>query len=370
MRLKSPIRSIRDEGATVQFVLGLDLGGTSKEVLREVASWGIPVTIVKNRLPGHIFHPKIYLVEWPNSASIIIGSNNATEGGFFRNYESAARVDYDFPADAVPYAEAIQQLDRFLRPAGDTARALTPEYLAALLARDDIPDEFNARVRTADAGSRQPGPGEAGEEVFGIELIAPAPPLPAGLLERLITRVVSNRRQAVTADSHGGVSPPPPAPEQEEQVAPAAFYMTLPKLQGPSIPGEARIPLPAIEIAQDFWGWPHSYARLESPRDGENRVYHEWKPAWRIRSVEEPNAVTTQSVRMYMYDNSSDFRFYARPLVTAGADLGDIVRITRIAEPDVEFECVLARQGTPQHTEWQAYCTTPVRNSTRTFGYG
>jgi hypothetical protein len=73
---------------------------------------------------------------------------------------------------------------------------------------------------------------------------------------------------------------------------------------------------------------------------------------------------------MYMYENSSDFRFYARPLVNAGADLGDIVRITRIASEDVDFECLLARQGTPEHAAWLPFCTNAVRNSTRRFGYG
>lgn len=72
---------------------------------------------------------------------------------------------------------------------------------------------------------------------------------------------------------------------------------------------------------------------------------------------------------MYMYENSSDFRFYARPLVNAGADLGDVVRITRIAQPDAEYECVLAKQGTPEFDLWLTFCTQPVRNSPRRFGY-
>ncbi len=70
---------------------------------------------------------------------------------------------------------------------------------------------------------------------------------------------------------------------------------------------------------------------------------------------------------MYMYENSSDFRFYVRPLVNAGGDLGDVVRIRRIAQD--EFECVLARKGTPEYDEWIESCTQRVRNSTRRFGY-
>jgi hypothetical protein len=132
---------------------------------------------------------------------------------------------------------------------------------------------------------------------------------------------------------------------------------------------EGRIPLEAVELAKEFWGWPDEYSRDESPRKGQDRVYWNWRPQWRIWDVATPGNVTTQEVRMYMYENSSDFRFYVRPLVNAGADLGDVVRIRRIAQPDAEFECVLARQGTPQFDDWSRSCTQPVRNSTRSFGY-
>ena len=124
--------------------------------------------------------------------------------------------------------------------------------------------------------------------------------------------------------------------------------MTLPTLQGKNIPGEGRIPLEAIELAKDFWGWPDEYSKDTSPRAGEGRVYWNWHPTWRIWSVETPEDIDTQTVRMYLYENSSDFRFYMRPLVNAGADLGDVVRIRRIAQPDAEYECVLARKGTPE----------------------
>ena len=40
------------------------------------------------------------------------------------------------------------------------------------------------------------------------------------------------------------------------------------------------------------------------------------------------------------------------------------------ATVSVVFECALAKAGTAEHQAWQSYCTTPVRNSTRRFGYG
>jgi hypothetical protein len=145
--------------------------------------------------------------------------------------------------------------------------------------------------------------------------------------------------------------------------------MTLPTLQGENIPGEGRIPLEAIELAKEFWGWPDEYTKDVSPRFGKERVYWNWRPIWRVWSVEAPDNKATQEVRMYMYENSSDFRFYVRPLVNAGADLGDVVRIRRISQPDAEYECVLARRGRAEYDEWIKYCTEPVRNSTRLFGY-
>ena len=369
MRLKIRLLGLRDAGSTVRFVLGLDLGGTSKEVLQQLSTWNADVTIVKNRVPGHTFHPKIYLLEWENSAKIIVGSNNWTEGGFFRNYEGCACVHYDLPSDARAYRSACRELRRFLQPQGPTARSLTPAYLNVLMARGDIPTEKQARASRKSQYGQAAHARDADDEAFGSETISPPPPLPRQLLEALIASVEAQRRRT------GRGRAPGPAGRRgiaitAEQIHPAAFYMSLPTLQGPNIPGEARVPLAAIELAEEFWGWPERYVRRESPRAGQQRVYHEWKPVWRVRNVREPQQASEQPVRMYMYENSSDFRFYARPLVSAGADLGDIVRIIRVAEDSVEFECALARAGTAEHRSWLTYCTVAVRNSPRRFGYG
>lgn len=100
MRIKAQVSDLRDRGAEVRLVVGIDLGGTSQEVLQELVQWKINVCIVKHRIPGHTFHPKLYLFEWDHRAEIIIGSNNITEGGFFGNYEGCARITYDIPDDS------------------------------------------------------------------------------------------------------------------------------------------------------------------------------------------------------------------------------------------------------------------------------
>ena len=365
MRVKRQILKLKEYGSDIRFVLGIDLGGTSREVLAELLEWDIDVRIVKHRIPRHTFHPKLYLFEWTDRATVIIGSNNMTEGGFFGNYECAARITYLLPKETKAFDSARSQLARFLQPDGSTAYQLTKELLAELLARGVIPAEAEARKAFDTAAKSEASPKRDGQPIFGQEEFAAPPPLPPELIARLIKDVRTRR----TAAKKEAAATLPVDDQTRDLILPAAFYMTLPTLQGDNIPGEGRIPLEAIELAKEFWGWPDEYTREVSTRGRSSRVYWNWRPQWRVWSVEAPDAITTQEVRMYMYENSSDFRFYVRPLVNAGGNLGDVVRIRRIAEPDAEYECVLARQQTLEYRDWIKACTQPVRSSTRCFGY-
>ena len=68
MRLKSQVADLRASGTDIRFILGIDLNGTSQEVLKELLDWNLDVRIVKHRIPGHTFHPKLYLFEWSHQA--------------------------------------------------------------------------------------------------------------------------------------------------------------------------------------------------------------------------------------------------------------------------------------------------------------
>ena len=374
MRLKQQILDLQGNGVDIRFVLGIDLGGTSQEVLKEILGWNIDTKLVKHRRPGHTFHPKLYLFEWKTRGTIIIGSNNITEGGFFGNYEGAAHITFTLPRETEDFINACNKLERFLKPDSPVSYQLTEQLLAELADRDELPTEAEARVGRNFTGKSKRLNVEKGKSIFGTEDIAAPPPLPADVLERLV-KDVRARRQAVKKlpkkkNSKRESAPPVFIDEHSSDfLLPAAFYMTLPTLQGDKIPGEARIPLEAIELAKEFWGWPDEYTKEVSPRAGNDRIYWNWRPNWQVWSVDSPDDVTTQAVRMYMYENSSDFRFYARPLVNAGGDRDDIVRIRRIAQSDVEYECVLARKGTTEYNEWIKSCTQAVRNSPRHFGY-
>lgn len=371
IRLKEKLHGLRDLGAEVRFIVGIDMGGTSQEVLRELLSWGIDVRIVKHRIPRHTFHPKLYVFEWADKARILLGSNNITDGGFFGNYEGASDTTYFLPEDQGEYDTAREELKFFLDPTGTTSYQLSDAFLERMIEEGAIPSEAEARSIRGSGRKASHLPKEGQEPLFGIEEIELPPPLPKHLLEGLVKKIRSRRRAAKAKEEVI-------QPNEEELIISeagegieetAAFYMTLPKLQGDNIPGEGRIPLAALELASEFWGWPTEYTRDASPRAGNERVYWNWRPNWKIWSVDAPSNIVTQQVRMYLYENSMDFRFYVRPLVNAGGDTGDVIRIMRIAEAGVEYECVLARQGTQEYNDWIQACTQKVPNSDRLFGY-
>jgi hypothetical protein len=367
LRLEPTILRARTAGIPVRVVVGIDLGGTSKEALQEIRAWDVDSYVIKNRRGGSTFHPKLYVVERTGRSDILIGSSNLTEGGFFTNYESVVQITYELPRENDSYQAALTQLSRFLQPTGETSRRLTDDLLRTLVNRGDIPTESEIRRRQR-AESRQRRAVAGGQESpFGAEAVTSPPSLPPDVLRELLQAAEADRRRlaARPAARRPNRTAVPPS-----RIEPNSFYMTLPRMRGPSIPGEARIPLAARDVAPDFWGWPDEYTRLVSPRGGEAREYLNWKPIWRVRTADDAlDGGRLGEVRMYEYTNSSDFRFYSKRLLDMGADEGDIVRITRIAEPDAEFECVLARRGTTAYTDWLRHCTQQVRNSDRRYGY-
>jgi len=145
MRIKDRILHLLQEDSQIRFVLGIDLGGTSQEVLKELLGWNVDVCIVKHRIPRHTFHPKLYVFEWENNAEILIGSNNITEGGFFGNYEGSARIKYKLPDESEQYQLACTELARFINPSGPIAYNLNEAFLRELISRYELPTETQAQ---------------------------------------------------------------------------------------------------------------------------------------------------------------------------------------------------------------------------------
>ena len=147
LRLRERLLEHMENGTDVCVVVGIDLGGTSKEVLEELSRWGCRVYVFHNAIPRSTFHPKIYLFESNDSSTVFIGSNNLTDGGLYSNYEAAAEYKFLFPDDRGDYEEFLLPLSPFLLPEGEEVCELSPELINTLVERDQVPSEEEVRRR-------------------------------------------------------------------------------------------------------------------------------------------------------------------------------------------------------------------------------
>jgi len=357
-RFAAAIGASRRAGAEIHFVVGIDLQGTTVEALREILSLGVDAKVVKNRRPGHTFHPKLYLFEASGQeAVLLVGSSNLTDGGIYKNYEAALSVRYDLTGrDNVEYDSLRGSLDIFLEPSGPTVQVLSENLIQLLLERKEITTESErlaSRKRSTAGPRRRRRSGVAAESPFAGEDVPAAPPMPVGLTRRVVRAAKSRRGDRRPGGTY----------------AISEFYMEINPLQRAKIPGEVRIPIQGRDIDPDFWGWQGQYKTEYGERGKKRRAYHNWRTVWRIIDADSPDRVFVDEVRIYGYEDRSEFRFYSSRLVSLGADAPDIVRITRCDPGDeAVFQCELARRGSATHSGWKQYCTQTMVGGKRKFG--
>jgi hypothetical protein len=369
MRLKERILQLAANGTTIRFIIGIDMGGTTLETLRELNSWDIEVTIIKNKRQGHTFHPKLFVIKNERTAVVIIGSHNFTDGGFYKNYECGVLNEFALPEDSDAYHRALDELGRFVNPQGTTAQRLTAGLLDYLTSSGLVPNESTRRHNSRR--QRENESNASHDSPFGVEIIPSPARLPSTLIENAIATHRPQRRRRVITTTATHVEGETQLAIGEPEIQPESFFMKLGSmhLDNPRIPGEPRIPLAARDIATDFWGWPEQYEREVSPRGGQERIYWNRRVNWRTYDAENPQDVAIEEVRMYFYENSSDFRFYSGKLIELEARKDDILKITQISSGNVEYECVLAHQGTGIYEEYEQYCVMPVKNQPSRWGY-
>lgn len=365
IRLIPRIKQSINDGCTFHFIIGIDQHGTTSEALRAILSLQADAKVVKNRRVGHTFHPKVYLFEAEKKAVVCLGSSNLTEGGIYRNYEANIIISYELTGpDNVSYGQHKDALSPFLNPIGSKTIQLTENVITSLESRGDIISELQKRELAKKIRKSSRPTGAFPISPFGVEDIPPPPPLPEQFVRKVLDSAHKRRPRKEGSDKLTvGLEP-------VQLFQCNAFYMHLNKLQGQTIPGEARIPIAAREVAEKFWGWPDKYFTETRTAGKHPRNYQTWKPKWRIIDMSNPSEVYVDEVRMYEYEDSQDFRFYSRRLVSMGADELDIVRITKLSPTEgVAFQCELTKKDSQIYNEWDSYCNIPIRNSNRRFGF-
>jgi len=192
LRLRDRLLARFQAGCQLRLTVGIDLGGTSRDVLQELLRWNCEVFVFHNPIVRATFHPKIYLFEGPHQSTLILGSNNLTDGGFYTNYEAAVRHDFELPADALDRTRIIEPLLPFIEPAvGATVQQLTQQLIDTLAARGMLPTEVEARQNRRNQAQRQQRPAE---QVPANPFAAVAPPNPP-----LLPQAIRAQEPAVAA---------------------------------------------------------------------------------------------------------------------------------------------------------------------------
>lgn len=180
LRLREDLLGQVARGCSLRLIVGIDLGGTSRDVLDELLRWPCEVFVYHNAIPRSTFHPKMYLFRGRTAATLFIGSNNLTDGGLYTNYELATRHDFVFPADRQDFDAMAASLASFTQPSGINVQRLTADLIQALVAHHVLPTEAQARQR-GDQGAALPIAPGTPPYPFGPVAVPMPPLLPVGL---------------------------------------------------------------------------------------------------------------------------------------------------------------------------------------------
>ncbi len=232
LRMRERLLGQMENGALLRLTIGIDLGGTSREVLDELLRWTCETFVFHNTIPRATFHPKVYLFESATTATLFVGSNNLTDGGFYTNYEAATRYDFELPADAAEYERLLRPLAPFLEPQGPTVQRLNTQLIERLVTRGELPSEGEARQRQrAQTEARRP----AGENLPKSPFAPVAIPLPP-LLPDALRREEPERAEPQPPEPqpqpqpvHAPAEPLPPAGEAPRPAGVLVWRKTLPQ---------------------------------------------------------------------------------------------------------------------------------------------
>lgn len=90
------LEKVKKKYKKIEFYLGVDDKGTSREALLELLNKNIDTYIYYNptKRTRAIYHPKLYLFRGDKANRIILGSSNLTRPGLFNNVEASLAMDF------------------------------------------------------------------------------------------------------------------------------------------------------------------------------------------------------------------------------------------------------------------------------------
>lgn len=344
----------------IELIVGIDHGGTSKEGLEDLlSSVSNGRVIVFHNAIVSTFHPKIYLFRSDQSAEVLIGSGNLTEGGLFTNYEAAVQLSLDLNLDEHrKFLKDVEDaLDEWTDLGSGTAHLLDADFLKKLVANGYVPVEALAAPEGAETrwsiGRDEEGEDGEFERLF-LGRNVPRAPAKGGIAKKLV-----DLASAIAGSSQ----------EHLPQVSLPArgFVMTLHQTDagvGQTTAGTSKrspelfIPLAARNAESAFWGWDDLFAE-DSAKPGKfDRL-----------AVQMQVGGNTVLVNMMTWPDKHDFRLRSEAL-RSGGTVGSIIVIER-ADAEAAFDYVVQfiPPGTTLYPVFHNLCVNSVRNSQKRWGY-
>lgn len=151
------IERVRESGGRVELITGLSAGGATRQGLARALELCDTVHVVYDE-SGPTFHPKLYMYRGDPIDRLLLGSNNLTAGGYFRNVEAALAVEAGGDEDREVFDDVDAWLDELIAD-----EALTLPLTAELL--DDLVGQARFRIGDEDAKTSSAGSGGGTAEV-------------------------------------------------------------------------------------------------------------------------------------------------------------------------------------------------------------
>lgn len=354
----------------VRIAVGLDMGGTSVESLKELLASVEPHGSIYVFHDGShaIFHPKIYLLSNRHEASGLIGSSNLTESGLFSNYEanvhfkfdlknfSDRRSFYDIQTKLTPFFDVKNKMSKeinrtLIKDLEASGQLLAERYIATSMKAIK-----NVRLKAKESRNFIP---------FGSSDVE-HPPDPGETFTSPVSAVLIDEEfESEQFEIDKAII------EEAISTAPhlvRGFVMTLQKTDvgiGQTTPGTSRrspeifVPLSARDYCPDFWGWPDNFIEDKSRKGKFDRPNVTFKLGTQIISV-----------TMMAWPVKHDFRLRSEALRSAG-EIDDIIKIEK-ALPNTLYEYIVTiiPKTSIDYNYYLHRCSVSVgKNSRRKYGY-
>ncbi len=179
--LESSLIQYLAKGNRLNVTVGIDLDNTTKEgleALLNLQSHGPMSVHVHHNEAGTIFHPKLYLFRNSTDAALIVGSNNVTEAGLFRNTEAGLEIRAAVGDEVI--LSALNSLEAWRDIKSGLAKELTSTFLGELVANGYVKAEAVVRAEmAARKAAAKPKAGGTKKLFSSLSISAPArKPLP------------------------------------------------------------------------------------------------------------------------------------------------------------------------------------------------